>query len=177
MGCVVACKFAFADQGRAGIFFAEGKFCIRAEGRERIERCKTTHQTKAAEPWQRLKAGQIRKRDPMKLHTLPATMAAVLLLLPAPAMFAAPFFNRSVPSPLHVAKVKTITFQVRNATSEAMSLKAGEQTATLQPGQTLELKLPTGASVRAATTTSHYEAGSLLTSVSDMLQGNTLILN
>ena len=113
----------------------------------------------------------------MKLRTVPVTMAAVLLLVPAPAMLAAPFFNRSTPSTIHSAKVKTVKFQVRNATSEAMSLRAGDQTMTLQPGQTLELKLPMGESLTAGNTTTHYQAGAVLASVEPVLQGNTVVFN
>ncbi len=75
------------------------------------------------------------------------------------------------------AKMKLISFSIRNDSAAALTLKAGEQQMTIAPGQKMAVKLEKGCQVTTVNGTTHLHAGDVLTTVTDYLQGNTLAVS
>ena len=97
-------------------------------------------------------------------------------LLASEAVYAAPV---AVYSPMHAmySTGKLVKFNVHNATTEPIKVKAGDAEMTLPPGKDVPLKLPLGSKVVVEEASTHYSPGSVLTVVSDDLSEATLILN
>ena len=134
------------------------------------------HLQTAAEPWQRTARAK-QKENFMKLRTIPSTMVAILCLLSAPGLLAAPYLNRTNPLAVQSAKVHRIAFQLRNDSGQTMTVQAGDQALVLGPGKTMSVKLPQGQSLTAAEATSHYPVGEVLAVVDGHLAGNVLVFH
>ncbi|HLI77060.1 MAG TPA: hypothetical protein VKV02_08945 [Acidobacteriaceae bacterium] len=113
-----------------------------------------------------------------KMHRrlLAVAMASVLSFSVAKDAAAAPFgvFHRAGSES---TTGKLINFSVRNDTKEPLVFKAGDQQYTLQPGKSLPLKLHEGESILAVNDTARHAAGSLITTVTSILKGNTLAVS
>jgi PDZ domain-containing secreted protein len=66
---------------------------------------------------------------------------------------------------------------VRNDAKSTLVLKAGEQQYSIEPGKTAQMKLAEGAELINVNGTEKQAAGSVLTTVSKQLQGNTLAVS
>jgi hypothetical protein len=88
----------------------------------------------------------------------------------------APFFHRHHDAAKPTSS-KVVRFNIRNATSGDLVLKAGDQQYTIAPGKSSEMKLPDGTDVVAVNGTPHEAAGTVVTKVSSVLQNNTLVIN
>ncbi len=111
----------------------------------------------------------------MKHQFVVSAMAVALSLSAAGSLQAAPLLatphavNDKQPS------AKLVSFQMRNDSANAFTIKAGEQPEmTLQPGKSVALKVAEGVQVVAVNGTSNLAAGSVVTMVTKQLQGNTL---
>ena len=115
------------------------------------------------------------RRQFMKHRFASAVMAMSLSFGAVPAMLAAPLAAPAAHNDNgRPAKVKTISFQLKNSGSSVLTVQAGTQQYTIQPGQTADLKVPTGTQVTAITATAHVAAGGVITTVDESLKGNTL---
>ena len=74
-------------------------------------------------------------------------------------------------------KVKTVSFTLRNDAATPLTVAAGDQQFTVQPGKSLMLKLQDGVTLTTVNATAHAAAGGVLTTVSSTLQGNTLAIS
>ncbi len=74
-------------------------------------------------------------------------------------------------------KVKLISFNLRNDSKTPLLLQMGEQQVTVAPGVTTTLKLATGQQIVTVNATERAAAGSVLGTVGNELQGNTLVVN
>ncbi len=74
-------------------------------------------------------------------------------------------------------KVKTVSFTLRNDAGTPLTVAAGDQQFTVQPGKSLVLKLQEGITITTVNATAHAAAGGILTTVSSTLQGNTLAIS
>ena len=74
-------------------------------------------------------------------------------------------------------KVKTISFTLRNDAAGPLTVAAGDQQFTVQPGKSIVLKLGDGTTITTVNATAHAAAGGVLTTVSGTLQGNTLAIS
>ena len=74
-------------------------------------------------------------------------------------------------------KVKTVSFTLRNDAATPLTVAAGDQQFTVQPGKSLMLKLQDGITLTTVNATAHAAAGSVVTTVSSTLQGNTLAIS
>jgi hypothetical protein len=92
------------------------------------------------------------------------------------AVYAAP---TSVHSPVHgmFSNQKLISFNLHNATSEPLKVKAGDKEMTLAAGSVTSIKLAAGTKIVASEGSSKYEAGSVLATVSSELKDATVTLN
>jgi hypothetical protein len=92
------------------------------------------------------------------------------------AVYAAP---ASVHSPVHamLGNQKLVSFNLHNATTEPLKVKAGDQEMTLSPGSVTKVKLPAGTKIVTEEATAKYEVGSVLATVSSELKDATVTLN
>ena len=67
-------------------------------------------------------------------------------------------------------------FAAGSGVKDSITVKAGEQDMTLQPGKTVSVKLAEGTQIVATNTTPNYAAGSVISVVSSQLSDNTLVL-
>lgn len=111
----------------------------------------------------------------MKQRILTTTMVFSLSLFTAQSMMALPFHHMAA-SGVGAVKVKMISFHVRNDSGASMTIKAGDQQVTISPGKTIDLKLQDAEQVTAVNATHYFAAGQVVTTVSQVLQGNTLVL-
>jgi hypothetical protein len=97
-------------------------------------------------------------------------------ILASEAMYAAPL---AVHSPMHAMfnREKMVKFNVRNATTTPIKVKAGDAEMTLAPGQVVPFKLPVGAKVVVEVATADFPAGAVLATASSELSDTTVQLN
>lgn len=86
-----------------------------------------------------------------------------------------------VPNPTHAmfanSNSKPVQFSVRNDCSSTLELKAGDQTITVEAGQTVKVKIPAGTKLITTKPTTHSEAGSVVVEVTDSLNGATVAVS
>ena len=104
-------------------------------------------------------------------------MAISLSPLAAQPLFAAPVAASAKHTADKSAKVKTVSFNLRNDSAASVTIQAGDQQFTVEPGKTASMKLAVGVQVIAVNGTNHIAAGSVVTQVNSTLQGNTLAIS
>ncbi|HEX4154334.1 MAG TPA: hypothetical protein VHY48_01855 [Acidobacteriaceae bacterium] len=102
-----------------------------------------------------------------------STMVLAAVLLAGETVYAAPFHKSDVPA--H-AKVKLVSFNLRNDSRTPLKVKAGDQELTLAPGKVTPVKLATGTTIVAEETTPEFEAGAVLATVASNLSDATIAL-
>jgi hypothetical protein len=113
----------------------------------------------------------------MTHRIMAATMALSVSLITAPALMAAPVSGFRAPTP--AAKLdsgKIVSFQLRNDSKEAVTVKAGDQELTIQPGKTSGVKTADGTQIISVNATSTHTAGEVLAVASANLTGATLVI-
>ena len=105
-------------------------------------------------------------------------MATLLTVSTAGSSYAAP------PAPFHHRRStdqpptgKMIRFSIRNDGGNAVVMKSGEQQYTIPAGKSLPMQLQEGAEIVAVSGTSQGPPGAVLTRVSAVLKGNTLVIS
>jgi hypothetical protein len=108
----------------------------------------------------------------MNRRHLIAVATVTASLIASPTVYAA----TSIHAPVSAMFVKTKTIKVTfvNDSGSSMQLKAGDDVVTLEAGKPVTLKLPPGTHVVANTATPLHQAGTLITDVSDSLNGATV---
>jgi hypothetical protein len=101
---------------------------------------------------------------------------ALACLLASQAIYASPV-NMVTPVNAMFSRSKTVKFQLHNASSSAMDLKAGDTTLTLKAGETLKLDLPAGTRIVTLTASSAHPAGTLVLEVANQFSGSTVTLH
>jgi hypothetical protein len=109
-------------------------------------------------------------------RTLLATSMVAVCTLSSPALHAAP---AGVLHPAHAffGKAKNVQLSLRNATSSAIELRAGDTVMKLEAGKTVRVSLPAGTRVTTNTATAAHPAGDLLFEVSSSLSGATIAIS
>lgn len=109
----------------------------------------------------------------MKRRITTTAIFVLTSLFPCKAVFAAP---TPLPMPLHAlfSKSKLVSFTVRNDSSTALKLKAGDSMVTIEAGKTLAVKLPTGATITTEEPTATHAAGTVIAKVTNDLNGATI---
>jgi hypothetical protein len=110
----------------------------------------------------------------MTHRILAVTTMAVVSLITAPALVAAPVSGIRIHAKLDNAK--TISFSLRNDSKEAVTVKAGDQQLTIQPGKASNIKTADGTQIISVTATATHTAGEVLAVASTTLSGNTLVI-
>jgi hypothetical protein len=117
-----------------------------------------------------------KEEPPMKRLSVVTAMVLSASILTSEAMYAAPV---AMYSPMHAmySTGKLVKFNLHNATTAPIKVKAGETEMTLPPGQIVPVKLAVGAKVVVQEASTHYTQGSVVTVVSTDLSDATLTLN
>jgi hypothetical protein len=113
----------------------------------------------------------------MKNRIVLTAMAAVALLSTTPALLASPTVALHVPVQAKIGGTKMVKFNVRNDSATPLKFKAGDQEVKLDPGKTVELKLPEGASVVEEEATPKYAAGAVLIVAQQNIKDTTVVLH
>jgi hypothetical protein len=106
----------------------------------------------------------------LRTKLLSLALIAAAVTLPTQAVFASAVPEHST---LHafVGKEKVVKFSLRNQGTEPVDLKVGNQTLTLAPGKTMDVKLPVGTRIITASATSHTPANTFILDVSSAYTG------
>ncbi len=124
-----------------------------------------------------VKTGRIEeKRILMNHRVIAATMALSVSLITAPALSAAPVSGIHVPVHAKLDNGKLVSFQLRNDSKEAVTVKAGDQQLTIQPGKASGLKIADGTQIISVNATATHTAGEILAVASTNLSGATLVI-
>ena len=100
-----------------------------------------------------------------------------MLTLGVPALRAAPV--STIPVPVHAlfGKSKTVNVKVENKTQTVLTIQAGDQTITVQPGATGSLKVITGTQITSVNATPTLTAGTVIATATSNLNDSTLTVN
>lgn len=97
-------------------------------------------------------------------------------LCATPALIASPLHWSS---PLHASfgKGKMVKFLVRNSSTEAVELRAGDTVQTVEAGKTVRFEVPAGTRILANKSSGKYAAGDVIAQAQPELSGNTVVLH
>ena len=112
----------------------------------------------------------------MKNKFVVGTVVAAVAMLAGPVAFASQPASKTTLAKTVSSKSKTVSFSLRNDGKDSISVKAGEQDLTLQPGKTVSVKLAEGTQIVATNTTPNYATGAVISVVSSQLTDSTLVL-
>ena len=114
----------------------------------------------------------------MHRRVVTIAMATLFSLSAAGNSFAAP------PAPFHhhtssdkPSTGKMVRFNIRNDSGSPVVLKSGDQQYTIEAGKSLAMQLRDGAEVIAVSGTAKDVPGTVITTVSSVLKGNTLVIS
>ena len=106
-----------------------------------------------------------------------STVMLAAVLMAGESMYAAPF--TALHSPVHAKMGKQkdmVKFSLRNDSKEPLSVKAGSQELTLEPGKPVDVSLKVGETVTVAKATASFQEGAVLATVNNDLKGTTIAL-
>ncbi len=103
-------------------------------------------------------------------------MATLVSVSAAGSLHAAPLAMFHHTGSDKTTATKLIHFNIRNGSSTTIVLKAGDQQYTIEPGKSLAMKAEDGVDV-VAVSGSSTAPGAVVTKVSAVLQGNTLVIS
>ena len=107
-------------------------------------------------------------------------MALSLSFITVSPALASPVHGLNVPIQAFVgntAKVKTVSFTVRNNTASSVTIQAGDQQYTLAPGKESKVKVAQGTQLTTVSATGAHAAGDVPGTADSTLGGNTLVIN
>ena len=114
----------------------------------------------------------------MKFRIVASTMALSLSMLALGVQaHAAPASALSVPVHALFGKSKMINVKVENKTQTVLTIQAGDQTITVQPGATGSLKLTAGTQITSVNATATLTAGTVIATATSNLNDSTLTVN
>lgn len=106
-----------------------------------------------------------------------STMVLAVVLMAGESMFAAPLTALRVPVHAKMGKQKDmVSFHLRNDSKEPLTIKAGAQEMTLEPGKPVGVTLKVGETVTIAKATANFQEGAVLATVSQDLKDTTIAL-
>jgi hypothetical protein len=104
-------------------------------------------------------------------------MVLAAVLMAGESMFAAPL--TALRAPMHAKMGKTkdmVSFHLRNDSKEPLTIKAGSQEMTLEPGKPVDVTLKVGETLTVAKTTATFPEGTVLATVNQDLKDTTIAL-
>lgn len=106
------------------------------------------------------------------------TMVLAAVLMAGESVYAAPATALHVPvhAKMFGKDKQVVTFHLRNDSQEAITVKAGSQEMTLEPGKPVGVTLKIGETVTVAKATSRFPEGAVLATVGADLKDSTIAL-
>jgi hypothetical protein len=101
---------------------------------------------------------------------------AVACLFASQAVYASPV-NVLTPTNAMFARSKTIKFQLHNASTSSMDLRAGDTVMMVKAGETISLNLPPGTRIVTNSASNDHPAGTLVLEVSPGFNGTTVTVH
>ena len=106
-----------------------------------------------------------------------STMVLAVVLMAGESMFAAPVTALRVPVHAKMGKTKDmVSFHLRNDSTEPLTVKAGKDEMTLEPGKPVDVTLKIGDTVTVSKSTSKFPEGTVLATVNSDLKDTTIAL-
>ena len=105
-----------------------------------------------------------------------STMVLAALLMAGESMYAAPLTALHVPVQAMGKNKQMVTFHLRNDSKDPLSVKAGSQELTLEPGKPVDVTLKIGETVTVAKSTDKFSEGTVLATVNTDLKDTTIAL-
>jgi hypothetical protein len=104
-------------------------------------------------------------------------MVLAVVLMAGESMFAAPLNALRVPVHAKMGKTKDmVSFHLRNDSKEPLTIKAGSQELTLEPGKPVDVTLKVGETLTVAKATPRFPEGTVLATVNQDLKDSTIAL-
>jgi len=104
------------------------------------------------------------------------TPLVVACLFASQAVYASPVtFAGSVHAMF--SKTKMVKFDLRNASSSSLDLRAGDKVMTVKVGETVTIDLPVGTRIVTNTASNAHPAGTLILQVAAGFDGTTITLH
>lgn len=106
-----------------------------------------------------------------------STMVLAAVLMAGESVYAAPLTALHVPVHAKMGKDKQmVKFHLRNDSKEPLTVKAGAQELTLEPGKPVDVTLKIGETVTVAKATDKFQEGTVLATVNPDLKDSTIAL-
>ena len=105
-----------------------------------------------------------------------STMVLAVVLMAGESVYAAPLTALHVPVHAKIKDKSMISFHLRNDSKEPITVKAGAQELTLEPGKPVDVTLKIGETVTVAKATTRFTEGTVLTTVNSELKDSTIAL-
>ena len=106
-----------------------------------------------------------------------STMVLATVLMAGESMFAAPLTAFHAPVHAKMGKTKDmVSFHLRNDSKEPLTIKAGSQEMTLEPGKPVDVTLKIGETLTVAKSTPKFPEGTVLATVNQDLRDTTIAL-
>ena len=112
----------------------------------------------------------------MNLRMVAGTLAVSLSLLGTPGLHAAAVSGIHLPMNARFGKAKMISLKVQNASQTPVTVKAGDQQITVQPGMTGSLKVMEGTLITNVDATPTMTAGLVIATATSNLNDSTLTI-
>ncbi len=113
----------------------------------------------------------------MNIRMAAGSAALALSMFGAQALMAAPVSGLHAPVHALFGKNKMITVKVQNASQGVLTIQAGDQQITVQPGMTGSLKVLEGTQIVNVNETAKLTAGAVIATAASNLNGSTLTVN
>lgn len=106
------------------------------------------------------------------------TMVLAVAMLASESVYAAPMTALRIPvhAKMGGRDKQMVSFHLRNDSKDPLTVKAGTQEMTLEPGKPVDVKLKIGDTVTVAKATPHFPEGTLLATVNPDLKDTTVAL-
>lgn len=106
-----------------------------------------------------------------------STMVLACVLMAGESVYAAPLAALHSPVLAKFGKDKQmVSFHLRNDSKEPLTVKAGSQELTLEPGKPMDVSLKIGETITVAKATARFPEGTVLTTVNSDLKDTTIAL-
>lgn len=104
------------------------------------------------------------------------TMVLAAAMLASESVYAAPTIALRVPVHAKMKDKQMVKFQLRNDSKDPLTVKAGTQEMTLEPGKPVDVTLKIGETVTVARATPRFPEGTVLATVNSDLKDTTIAL-
>lgn len=110
----------------------------------------------------------------MNRHFVVGTMVMAVAMLAGQAVLAEPAAIPTMTRAMY--KTKTVSFNLRNDSKSTLTIQAGDQKITIEPGKVVPVKLEEGTKLVAVTATAKLAQGDVISVVSSAIASATIAI-